>query len=232
MAKTELIDPEFGAIKLHRNRLTRRLKLRINPGGAISIIMPMRTPLFFVKGFLNDSRDFVRKNLNKAGSAKAILRHGDIIGKTHRLIIGHSDFWHAKIKGTELMVELPFGSAIEDPPSQDFIKKEALKALRVQAKSYLSRRLDYLAQTHSFSYAKLRYTTAGTRWGSCSSSGTISLNVWLMQLPHELIDYVLIHELCHTRELNHSPAFWQHVAAIEPSFKDLRRALKQQHPFL
>ena len=107
---------------------------------------------------------------------------------------------------------------------------EAKKALRKKAKNDLPVRLEQLAAQCGFVYKKSRLSSAGTRWGSCSSQGTISLNIYLMSLPKELIDYVIIHELCHTKHMNHSPQFWQLVAAHCPEFKLLRRRLKQHHP--
>ncbi|HXH27008.1 MAG TPA: M48 family metallopeptidase [Candidatus Acidoferrum sp.] len=105
-----------------------------------------------------------------------------------------------------------------------------LKALRKKAKEFLPSRLQQLAAKHGFSYQKSRLSSAGTRWGSCSSRGTISLNIYLMTLPSELIDYVIIHELCHTKHMNHSRSFWQLVAAYCPDYKQLRRLLKQHRP--
>lgn len=228
---SKLEDTEFGPISIRRSRLTSSVRLRIDQRGKISISMPMRAPMFFAKQLLNGSRDDIRRSLQKITSARAVLRHGDLIGKTHRLNITYGDAYKSRAIGTTLEVTLPNGSTQEAPDNQTFIRGAVLKALRTQSKAYLTRRLHQLAQDHGFSYQKIRFTNAGTRWGSCSSSGTISLNIWLMQLPFELIDYVLIHELCHTRQMNHSPRFWSLVEVIIPDFKARRRALKAQQPY-
>lgn len=232
MLKNELIDPEFGTIKIRRSHLASRLKLKVDQTGRLQVSMPLGVPLFFVKRFINESRDFIRRSLSKVNQTKATLKHGDLIGKTHKLTIGYGSKFSAKIVNTTFLVEVPRESQVESQQVQDFIKQEALKALRLQAKSYLSRRLQAVAENYGFTYEKLRFTNAGTRWGSCSSTGTISLNIWLMQLPFDLIDYVLVHELCHTRELNHSANFWAQVESILPNYKLLRASLKQQQPYL
>lgn len=227
----QIIDTEFGAITIRRSRLSRYVKLRIDQRGRVSISMPPLAPLLFAKQLLESSRAEIRRNLQSIANKRSILRHGDMIGKTHRLVIKNGDKQSARVVETSLEVTLLPDGNIESPHTQEFIRSSALKALRTQAKAYLTRRLKVLAETHGFAYERVRFTNAGTRWGSCSSTGTISLNIWLMQLPFELIDYVLVHELCHTQQMNHSTAFWSLVESIMPDFRDRRRALKSQRPY-
>ncbi len=105
-----------------------------------------------------------------------------------------------------------------------------LATLRKKAKYFLPRRLMALAKQFDFSYASVRCSHASTRWGSCTSKGVVSLNIGLMRLPDQLRDYVLIHELCHTRHLNHSPAFWAEVERCDPGYKLHRKMLKNYQP--
>ena len=81
-------------------------------------------------------------------------------------------------------------------------------ALRRQAQSALPVRLAQLARLHGFQYSGVTIRKSRTRWGSCSSKKSINLSLYLMMLPEHLIEYVLLHELCHTVQMNHSPAFW------------------------
>jgi predicted metal-dependent hydrolase len=75
--------------------------------------------------------------------------------------------------------------------------------------------------------AKIAIRDQRTRWGSCSSRGTLSFNWRLVLAPLEVAEYVVVHELCHLREPNHSPRFWQHVAAARPGYRDQRRWLAE-----
>jgi len=224
-------DPEFGEIALRRTSLSRNIRLKLDARGIISITLPKRAPIFLAKQLLNDSRGSVRSSLSKIRKEKVTYQEGDIIGKVHRLRIEQDDTvgYSHRLDKNDLVVFTPVAAPAD--LVQKTIHESIPKALRVQAKSYLPRRLKTLADAHGFHYNKLRFSSAGTRWGSCSSEGTISLNIWLMQLPFELIDYVILHELTHTRHMNHSQEFWDELALFVPNHRDLRRDLKQHHPY-
>ena len=232
MASSHIIDAEFGTVAIRRSKLSRHVKLKIDARGVISVSMPMRAPLFLAKTLIAQSRPQIRTHLAKATENKAVLLHGDLIGKSHRLAITEGETYNSRLIGGFLQVTLPYGTPPDAPEAQRVIKEAALKALRTQSKAYLTRRLEALATEYGFHYQTVRFSNAGTRWGSCSTSGTISLNIWLMQLPFTLIDYVLIHELCHTRHMNHSAEFWGLVESILPDYRARRTALKAQHPYV
>jgi len=232
MAQSVIRDAEFGAVTVRRSKLSRHIKLKIDQRGGISISMPLLAPMYMAKSLLAQSRPQIRQHIAKTQSKQALLTNGSLIGKSHRLSVIHGHEFASRLSGMELHVTIPVGSQATDHATQLFIKEAAVKALRTQAKAYLGRRLQTLAAHHGFTYQNLRFSNAGTRWGSCSSNGTISLNIWLMQLPFELIDYVLVHELCHTRHMDHSDRFWSLVENILPDCRERRRKLKAEHPYL
>ena len=118
---------------------------------------------------------------------------------------------------------------LKDPTSQR-ARDAKKKLLMKKAKEYLPYRLEYFAKLYGYQYARVRFSHAGTRWGSCSSNRTISLNIGLMQVPEPLRDYVILHELAHLNHMDHSAEFWAEVGAHDPRYKDHRRRLKQFSP--
>jgi predicted metal-dependent hydrolase len=103
----------------------------------------------------------------------------------------------------------------------------ALDIDRVKAKRKLSRRLNYLSAKYGFTYNRVFIRNQRTRWGSCSHKDNISLNMKLIRLPDELIDYVILHELVHTRFKNHSKQFWDELDKILVNGKGIDARLKQ-----
>lgn len=118
---------------------------------------------------------------------------------------------------------------IKDPGTQrarDYQKKLLMK----EAKAYLPYRLEYYAKLYNYSYEKCRLTHANTRWGSCSSNRTISLNIGLMKVPEVLRDYVILHELAHLNHMDHSKAFWAEVGTHDKNYKAHEKKLKLFSP--
>ena len=98
--------------------------------------------------------------------------------------------------------------------------------LRKQAKAYLPGRLAELAAQHGFSYNQVRIKHNVSNWGSCSVKKNINLNLNLMRLPAELRDYVMLHELCHLKYMNHGKEFHALLESVCPNHKELRRQLR------
>ena len=112
--------------------------------------------------------------------------------------------------------------------ARDYQKKLLMK----KAKEYLPYRLEYFAKLYGYKYNKYRLTHANTRWGSCSSNKTISLNIGLMKVPSVLRDYVILHELAHLKHMDHSKAFWAEVAEHDKNYKTHKQKLKHFSPGL
>ena len=226
-----IVDKEFGEIKIRKNKLARSVKLSVGVDGSLRASIPYYSPEFAVRRLVNGSRDEIRKML-ATHNAKNSYQDGDLIGKAHTLFL--RKFLGEEIKisneGNQILIQIPQGLDFENPLVQSEIRKTVSKILRKQAKAYLPRRISFLAEKYDFNFEKLRFSHTGTRWGSCSSSGTISLNIALMNLPHHLIDYVIIHELCHTRQMNHSSKFWQEVEKYCPNYKACVKEMKQFSP--
>ena len=136
---------------------------------------------------------------------------------------------HESLKNAQTFVESKMGW-IQKRRSEMRAEAEISKALppidREDARRILNQRLAELATEHDFEYGKVSIRRQKTRWGSCSSQDNISLNQNLLHLPDELIDYVLLHELTHTRVKDHSPSFWNELEKVCPSAKEKRRLLK------
>ena len=226
-----IVDKEFGEIKIRKNKLARSVKLSVGVNGILCASIPYYSPEFSVQRLINHNRTQIREML-ALHNAKNLYKNGDLIGKTHTLFF--RKFLGEEIKisneGNQILVQIPQDLSFENQLVQSEIRKTVSKILRKQAKAYLPRRIDFLAEKYGFNFKKLRFSHTGTRWGSCSSSGTISLNIALMNLPHHLIDYVIIHELCHTRQMNHSSKFWQEVEKYCPDYKKYVQEIKQFSP--
>ena len=95
------------------------------------------------------------------------------------------------------------------------------------AKEYFPKRVAYFHQFTGGTYSRITIRDQKTRWGSCSSKGTLSFNWRLMLAPPAILDYVVVHELCHLRHMDHSPAFWQAVGEVFPDYAFARKWLRK-----
>lgn len=226
---TTLHDDEFGDITIRRSARSASVKISVTPTGTLRASLPPYAPLFMLKRLVNSSREQLRTMLAKHQPAYEYVS-GAEIGKSHKLVIVRANKTGVKRYKQQITVTLAPGASVTDPAINTEVRQAVTDALRLEAKSYLPKRLQFLATQLDYSYERVRFSHAGSRWGSCSTTGTISLNIALMKLPFELIDYVLIHELSHTKQMNHSAKFWALVAQGDPSYKLHRSLLKKESP--
>ncbi len=225
-------DAEFGEIVVHKRRGSRAVRIKMGVNGRLVATAPLYTPIVFIKQVVNSSRSGLRTIMQHPGAPQAYTE-GQVIGKHHSLAVVATSMVKeptTRVQRQKLLVYLPPGASLASPDVQQRIRNAVITILRKEAKAYLPGRLRQFATEHGFRYNKIRFSHASGRWGSCSSEGTISLNIALMKLPDELIDYVLIHELCHTRHMDHSAAFWREVERYDPHFRLHKRQISRETP--
>ena len=128
-----------------------------------------------------------------------------------------------KIREQEAKKKETQGESVE----REYLTNEEIKKLADKALQHIPKRVSYYAKQIGVTYGKITIRNQKTRWGSCSSKGNLNFNCLLMLTPPEVIDYVVVHELCHRKEMNHSEAFWAEVEKILPYYKEQVKWLKE-----
>lgn len=229
MAQKKVLIPEIGEVTLAKRRGSRHIRLSITAKGVVRVGMPHWTPYAAGIAFARDRADWINTRL--PAHQVSDFANGDRIGKAHTLRLSLDKSLPAptsRISTTEIRISSPYPAG--HPETQAKIREAAHRALKKESEKLLPRRLEQLARQHSFSYKEVRIRALTSRWGSCNSHGVITLSYFLIQLPWELIDYVILHELVHTEEMNHGPGFWTKLENLLPGAKTLRKKVNAFKP--
>ncbi len=206
------------AINIDRLVRSRRktISLIIEKDGTLTVRAPQRLAELHIREFIETHADWILKYQAKANTAKPIVRkfiEGEsfpFLGGSYPLRIISNQRTRLDFKGCEFLLAK---SALPKA-------KEAFIAwYKEQARSLLNEWVTAQAQLHGFSYKRIRISSARTRWGSCSTTGTLSFTYRLIMAPSNVVDYVVLHELVHTKVKNHSKTFWSYVARLMPDYK-------------
>ncbi|MCQ2189085.1 MAG: M48 family metallopeptidase [Paludibacteraceae bacterium] len=108
----------------------------------------------------------------------------------------------------EMVLEMPFNTDFDTPEAQQIVKEASIAVLRYEAKKRLPYIVKEIADANGFKYSSVKINSAQTRWGSCSSKGSLNFSLYTMLMPLHLIRSVVVHELCHTKFMDHGPNFW------------------------
>ena len=205
----------IGPVKLRSDRRCKRLSIRIKPFEGVVVMFP---PGFSPKkalAFVEEKKGWIRQNLKKieaSENSRTIFdEHTPFSTRSFELKVHREprEDIRLKLENGILSVSCPDHINMADTPVQEAIRDGIERAMRIEAKSILPWKVRQFAAQHQFRPQKVFIKNLKSRWGSCSSVNNINLNLQLMRLPEHLIDYVVLHELCHTVEKNHGPRFWR-----------------------
>ena len=211
---------------LKRSSKRRSIGLRIDDRG-LTVSMPLRAPEKWLHSVLQDKAQWIVDKLEDWQTRKPpALQWIDgqfirFMGEPLTLRVVASLFDAPPLlQGRQLFVH------VGDTGEQKLIEQAVTRWYRREAEVLFRQRVAHYAPLMGVCPSKVVLSSARTQWGSCNTRGTIRLNWHLIKMPLRLIDYVVVHELAHLVEMNHSPAFWQVVAAACPDYLRLRRELR------
>jgi predicted metal-dependent hydrolase len=230
MAIKKLEVEGIGTVAFHKRRGARNIRLSITHGGEIRVTLPFWAPYQSGIDFLVTKSDWILAQM----PAAVLLNQGYQVGKAHHITFeaGQGRNVSTRLTGNEVRVLLPVGTRWDSPEAQKAAESAGIRALKKEAKRLLPSRLKLLAGQHGYDYGDVSIKQLKGRWGSCSEQKDIVLNCFLMKLPWDLIDYVLLHELAHTRVMAHGTVFWDEMKRSLPNIQQLRKDIKTHKPIL
>jgi predicted metal-dependent hydrolase len=223
--------PDIGEVILSKRKGAKNIRLSISAAGKVRVGLPAWAPYAAGINFAKSRGNWINQHLDTHKNNQ--IAQGSRIGKSYRVnYIYNPGASKTTARLSSQAVNITSHLPLNSPSVQSAAVKASERALKKEASQLLPGRLSQIANSHNFAFKDVRIKKLVSRWGSCSSDKRITLNYFLMQLPWELIDYVLTHELVHTRHLNHSPAFWTEFETINPSAKQIRKLIKQYRPVI
>lgn len=202
----------------------RTISIQVRPNGKVVVRAPLRVAEKVIRTFVESKADWIARKQAEAA------RHAPVTARQFR------DGEHFPLLGREIPLQVTPGQRATLSLTDDIfvLTTGALpKATQIFEKWYktyaaqvLTERVRWYAAQHQFTPGRIRITSAQTRWGSCSSNGTLSFTWRLVMAPLPVIDYVVIHELVHLKVKNHSKTFWDAVATLMPDYKSHMAWLK------
>lgn len=209
MTEKKIKDNELGEITLRKNIRSKRYSIRIKEGKIVATIPRYGTEEKMFT-FINEQRRKLVMMLQKSPKRTLLDEDTDLQTLTFRLHIFRTSRtnFYTTLKDGILHIACPENTDFSNDSIQQQLKFILQESLRKEATHFIPTRLEELARLYQFSFDKVTIRNSKTRWGSCTSKKNISISLSLMHLPSHLVDYVLLHELCHTVEMNHGERFW------------------------
>ncbi|UCC13903.1 MAG: M48 family metallopeptidase [Gammaproteobacteria bacterium] len=212
-------------LSIRKSKRARRLSVRVFPHGHAEVVVPLRTPPREVEAFVDSSRDWIQRTRSQ------LLRHeaSSDLSLPATIRLGMSEeLWQVNYgPGRARLVQEPAdqGGRLQVAGSEDSARTALRRWLADRARACLVPWTMSRGAQLGLVPSAVSIRRQQTRWGSCSSKRGVSLNCALLFLERELVDYLIVHELCHLKHMNHSRRFWSLLGSILPDYKDREEAI-------
>jgi predicted metal-dependent hydrolase len=229
---------EVGTVKIIRNHKASRVKITIRSAIDIRVTVPWGAPFSTGEKFLQTKKDWVIQTVEKLAKKATISKQvvdGDLFAtrnNLYKVAAGSNERLHIKYIEPQktVLIEYPQHADPATEEMQSQIKFLIEGVLRFEAKRYLPMRTRQLATEMGFQVNRITVKNNKTNWGSCSGLKNINLNLHLMRLPDRLIDFIIIHELVHTKIPNHGPKFQAAMKEHFPDIDQIKKEIKMFRP--
>ena len=225
-----LSDDNHYPYQIVHSRRAKYVRIKLSNSGDLSVVLPTGMSAKFAHNFIKDKTVWVEKNLQKV-PLSVIKKAPEILdlkllSESWTIEYVVADNEHLRlIEMSELNLRIS-GDA-EQICNTELVNQSINHWCKKKAKKAFNQMLEKIAELHGFHYQRLSIRSQKTRWGSCSNKKNINLNAKLLFMPEEIVNYVMIHELCHTIEMNHSKRFWSLEQDCDPDYKNNRKQLKR-----
>lgn len=232
ISKKQIIsDKDFGKIHFVVRRSARNITMRVKEDGLHVTTPPYRSITALLEA-IAPFRERLR-NVCSEVKPKPFDLNFSIEAECFRLKLETSPLknFTVSMRDETVVIACPAHADFTTDRVQTLVKNAVMRAMRKKAEEYLPPLVQYWSSLFDLPYNKVTISKARSRWGSCSSKRDISLSFYLMLLPAHLMDYVILHELAHTREVNHGPEFWELLNQLtDGKALALRKELRMHRP--
>lgn len=232
ISKKQIIsDKDFGKIHFVVRRSVRNITMRVKEDGLHVTTPPYRSITALLEA-IAPFRERLR-NVCSEVKPKPFDLNFSIEAECFRLKLETSPLknFTVSMRDETVVIACPAHADFTTDRVQTLVKNAVMRAMRKKAEEYLPPLVQYWSSLFDLPYNKVTISKARSRWGSCSSKRDISLSFYLMLLPAHLMDYVILHELAHTREMNHGPKFWELLNQLtDGKALALRKELRMHRP--
>jgi predicted metal-dependent hydrolase len=216
------------AYTIRESGRARRVALKVTPHGRVEVVVPRGISHALVPDFVAQHRGWIDRTLLRFEQASKLDAALNVPQPARIELPAIDECWSLSYTGdaTRLSQSLQSRSLRLPAGNDEQVRSSLFRWLRGRAVATLELRLRALADRHGFHVNRVSFRSQRSRWGSCSSKANINLNTNLLFLQPEVVRYLFVHELCHTVHMNHSRAYWQLVAQVEPDWKTLDARLR------
>lgn len=225
---------------LKRSDRARHFRMQIGQDRQLTIVVPKRAMRFQIRRFVSEHQSWIKKQVERLKTEKDLCppheyKEGEVFfyfGEKIYLSIEPHKLKRPKVKVAGDQLQVFLFKSVSKSEGVKQVKSAVEGFYKKKAEEAIHDRLQFFNEHYGFKYNRVSLRNQKSRWGSCSRLKNLNFNWRLIMAPIEVIDYVVVHELCHLKQMNHSPKFWKLAEETIPNYKEVRKWLRKNEYLL